>query len=97
MENGFYGQILCLHAHNTNLVTDNNDPTRRSNGSFEQTYQPQDFLNAIAELDDPSTSTIADEIGCSVGTAHRYLTQLAEQGDVDREEKYGAVIWSRSD
>lgn len=92
MKRDFYGEILTLNPPNTETVA--NDRPRRSNGSYTSQYEPRDFIKAIKQTKDPTTSNIADTVGCGVGTAHRYLTQLAENGELHREEKYGAVVWS---
>lgn len=95
MKNAFYGVILTLTGPYQQIVTDDSERPRRSNGSYTSEYGPEDFLAAIDELEETTTTNIAEHVGCGVGTAHRYLNDLDSDDAVNREEKYGAVIWQK--
>lgn len=97
MEQTFYGQKLIHKPSNTHVVTDDNDRARKRNGSFESEYQPEDFLEAIGDLDTPTLTNIAEYLNCGKGTAHRYLTQLKADGTADSKEIGNVLLWTRTD
>jgi len=96
MEQPFYGLILYAKLHNTRTVTDPNDRTRRSNGSFQTEYEPKDFVEAIDELDNATTSAVADHLNCGKGTAHRWLNSLEADGEVTSKKIGTVVVWTKS-
>jgi predicted ArsR family transcriptional regulator len=77
-----------------NMSTDvpydqHNDET----GQFEPTYSPEDFLEAVDELDLPTTAEVADHIGCAHRTALYHLSNLEEEERVDSRRAGRAKLW----
>lgn len=72
-----------------------NDERNKESGRFTQGYPDTDFLRAIDELDLPTTTEIAESVGCDRRTAHLRLTEsLQDQELVDvKKEVGGAYVW----
>jgi len=64
-----------------------------------QTYEDEDFVNAIKELprDLAATSEVRDAVGCSFSTAEERLDTLAEKGKVRKTETRAGDIWRVAD
>ena len=71
-----------------------NDATDAETGRFVSKYEDEDFLAALETLGEAGTRAVADEVGCNRDTARVRLTALAEQGDIERREIAGAILWS---
>ena len=68
--------------------------TRDTNSKrFQQEYRDEDFLEAVEQLDMPTATDIADELGCSKTTAANRLTELEKQEAVTAVEVGQAKVW----
>ena len=63
-------------------------------GKFTPTYTPEDFLDALGELDLPTTRDVADHVGCAHRTALHHLNQLEDEGRVMSREAGRAKLWT---
>lgn len=67
-------------------------------GQYQPEHTDQQFLDAVSELetDDtlPSTGDVANHVGCSRETARRWLTDLADQGDLRKLDVGNAFAWT---
>lgn len=66
-------------------------------GQFREEYPVQDFLRAVVELDTPTTSNVADLVGCSYDLAYRRLVNLADKGEVLKQEVGNSILWLPAD
>lgn len=75
------------------------DRDRTDNGRFtsDTIYEPSDFLAAVDGLDNPTTTDIANSVGCSNDTANRWLHQLEDDGDVTSSRIGNSLVWERAD
>jgi predicted ArsR family transcriptional regulator len=62
-------------------------------GQFTSTYEPEDFVSAVAELDLPTTADVADHVGCAHRTALHHLNKLEDRGELDSRMAGRAKIW----
>lgn len=66
-------------------------------GKFTPTYTPEDFLEAVGELDLPTTGDVADHVGCAHRTALHHLNQLEDDDRVTSRTAGRAKLWALSD
>lgn len=66
-------------------------------GKFTPTYTPEDFLEAIRELNLPTTAEVADHVGCAHRTALHHLNELEESGEVASRQAGRAKLWMLDD
>lgn len=59
---------------------------RDGEGKYTEEYPDSAFIDAVRGLPVPSTQKVADEVGCSYDLAYRRLTDLFEEGKIEREE-----------
>jgi len=64
-------------------------------GKFTDQYSREEFIEAVEELDIVTTTKVADYVGCSYDLAYRRLHELAEEGEINKEDAGGLFIWSR--
>ncbi|QCC57277.1 winged helix-turn-helix domain-containing protein (plasmid) [Natrinema thermotolerans] len=63
---------------------------------FEAEYTDGDFLEAVRNCTVPSTSNIAEAVGCRRRTALRRLKKLEDQGEIGSETLGGgSKVWTR--
>lgn len=63
-------------------------------GQYSSSWSDADFLEALRELDGVAgTHDVADRVGCSRRTAYRWLTDLAEQNEVQQRTAGRELIW----
>lgn len=67
----------------------------KETGQFNQEYPRDQFIEAIDELGTPTTSSIANYVGCSYNLAYRRLTKLAEDGEISKTKVGKTYLWSR--
>lgn len=64
-------------------------------------YLDREFLEAIEKADLPTSSNLADIVGCSRGTAYFRLNDLWDEGVVDRYSSSNGVkevhLWEITD
>jgi len=62
-------------------------------GRFEPTFSEQEVLDAVENVDDGTTTEIAETVGCAYRTAYEYLTRLESNGRVTRRKIGTASVW----
>jgi len=83
---GFMGETLAPPA----MPYDERD---EESGQFTPTFSDEDFLDAARAGELPSTSEIADAVGCKYRTAYERLNRL-EEDDLVRSKKVGnSLVW----
>lgn len=55
------------------------------------------FLEAVNDLEQATTSKVAEEVGCSYDLAYRRLKELEGNGDVEAVTVGNAYLWSLSE
>lgn len=73
------------------------DERNDESGQFTPTYSADDFLEAIPKADPPTTSNIGEIVGCEYRTAYKWLNDLADEGQVERQNVGNSLIWSVSE
>ena len=63
-------------------------------GRYEEEYSDEMFLSAVSITSPSTTSSIANEVGCSYDLAYRRLHTLEEEGELTKEEIGGTFVWS---
>lgn len=66
-------------------------------GKFTPTFSPEDFLEAVGNLDLPTTSDVAEEVGCAHRTALHHLNQLEDDGRLASRQAGRAKLWMISE
>ncbi|WP_211225983.1 hypothetical protein [Haloplanus natans] len=74
----------------SDVTHDKHDETT---GKFAAEYSAEDFVDAVAALDLPTTSDVADAVGCAHRTALHHLNRLAEEGRLDSRMAGRAKLW----
>jgi len=73
-----------------NVGSDRDDDS----GKFTEQYPTEAFLDAVASIDNATTSKVAEKVGCSYDLAYRRLHSLADDGKVVRTKVGGILMWS---
>ncbi|WP_254810701.1 ArsR family transcriptional regulator [Natronosalvus amylolyticus] len=70
--------------------------SRDSKGRFDSSaaYSDQEFIDAVGELDLPTTVDVANVVGCGHSTAHGRLKSLEDSGDLESRSVGSALVWS---
>ncbi|WP_323677580.1 transcriptional regulator [Halorubellus sp. PRR65] len=71
------------------------DERDANTGQYNEQYPRKAFLTAITTTDPPTTSNIADAVGCSYDLAYRRLTNLADTDHVTNTDVGGTYLWHR--
>lgn len=73
-------------------------PERRdeTTGKFTEQFTRWEFLAGIEGTDTPTTSAVAEYVGCSYDLAYRRLHELEDEGVVTKEEIGGSFLWERT-
>jgi hypothetical protein len=66
-------------------------------GQFKSSYDDEEFLNAVASNDLPSTSAVADAVGCGYRTAYDRLRRLEDNGAVVSRTVGNSLVWLDTD
>jgi len=66
-------------------------------GQFQEEYPVRSFLEAVQELENPTTSNVADYIGCSYDLAYRRLNELAARDELRKEVVGSSLLWFPSE
>lgn len=74
----------------SDVTHDKHDETT---GKFAAEYSAEDFVDAVATLDLPTTSDVADAVGCAHRTALHHLNRLEEEGRLDSRMAGRAKLW----
>lgn len=80
---------MGLNGSGSPVPYDRHDDT----GKFTPTYTPEDFLEAVEELDLPTTAEVAEHVGCAHRTALHHLNALAADGRVASRTAGRAKLW----
>lgn len=62
-------------------------------GKFSEEYSDEDFLDAVESLELPSTSDVANYIGCSYTLAYHRLNTLSEREELNKIEIGNSFAW----
>lgn len=62
-------------------------------GKFTPTYSPEDFIEAVEELDLPTTAEVAEYVGCAHRTALHHLNSLEAESRVTSRQAGRAKLW----
>lgn len=66
-------------------------------GRFIEEFPLQTFIDAVRTLDTPTTTNVAEAVGCSYDLAYRRLKDLEAAGEVESTEIGSAFLWSTVD
>jgi len=66
---------------------------RDEEGKYSETYPDSAFLKAVHQLPVASTQNVAEEVSCSYDLAYRRLSDLFEEGELEREEVGNSFIY----
>jgi hypothetical protein len=58
---------------------------------------PEEFLEAVRPHDRPTTSEVADAVGCKYRTAYDRLGRLEDDGRIKSREVENSLVWLASD
>lgn len=62
-------------------------------GQYKEEFPVQVFLNAVNKLETPTTTNVAETVGCSYDLAYRRLNQLADQGKLQKQSVGNSLLW----
>lgn len=65
-------------------------------GEYRKGYADAEFLEAVEQLNLPTTPDVARRVGCNRRTAYIRLHELQDRGEVSNRKVGGALIWSRN-
>lgn len=69
-------------------------PNRDENsGKFTEEYPDKAFLDAVEQIETPTTVQISNEVGCSYNLAYRRLKELVEKKKVQCEKIGSSFVW----
>lgn len=86
------GKALSGWTSSVCVVTER--PRDSDDGTYEPEYSDDSFLKAIREQSLPTTTDVADTVGCDRSTAHYRLGKLADADRVESEQVGNAKVWS---
>lgn len=64
-------------------------------GKFTEQYGDEAFIQAVENVENATTTEIAEEVGCSYDLAYRRLNALAQSNEVNRTKIGSSFVWSR--
>jgi hypothetical protein len=82
-------ETLCSDCHNQSHAN-----LEGNHDHFEQKYPPEDFVAAVEGLELPTTSEVAEYVGCAHRTALHHLNQLEDNGRLTSRMAGRAKIWA---
>jgi hypothetical protein len=62
-------------------------------GKFKATYDPNEFVTAVAVLELPTTADVAERVDCPHRTALHHLNKLEDQGRLSSRKVGPAKVW----
>lgn len=91
-----------LYPRSNNAITTGNMPQLvpdrkrdEDTGRYQEEYPPEEVVAAIRQHGGQAASSdVAEELGCSRGTAYYKLRAMAEQGYVESQIIGGINIWT---
>jgi len=81
-------------AGDVSAVSERNPERDEETGRFSDHYPDEEFLTAIHECDLPTTTEVADGVGCNRRTAYVRLTELEDREDVTSRKVGTALVWA---
>jgi hypothetical protein len=63
-------------------------------GKYAEEYPDEAFLAAVDTVSPATTSSLADEVGCSYDLAYRRLQTLEAEGRLTSEDIGGSFLWA---
>ena len=57
----------------------------------------EEFVDSVGAHDFPTTTEIADDVGCKYRTAYERLNRLADEGRVARRKIGSSLVWTTTD
>lgn len=66
----------------------------KETGKFNEKYPDEEFIDAVESLEFPSTSAVADYVGCSYTLAYHRLNTLVEQDILNKVEVGNSFAWA---
>ena len=66
----------------------------KDSGKFTKQYPTEKFLTAVNEIDNATTTEVADSVGCSYDLAYHKLTELSENGEITKTKVGSAFMWN---
>jgi len=65
-------------------------------GKFTEQYPRTAFIQAVASIENATTTEVAKEVGCSYDLAYRRLNALESEDEIERITVGSAFIWTSS-
>lgn len=69
------------------------DERDEDTGQFQSSFEDEEFLDAVASGDLPTTSDVADAVGCEYRTAYDRLKRLEEDGALTSRIVGNSLVW----
>lgn len=69
------------------------DERDEDSGQFTPTFTDEEFLSAVESSDLPTTSEVADVVGCKYRTAYARLGELEDEGAVTSRKVGNSLVW----
>lgn len=63
-------------------------------GRFRQEFADEDFLEAVRNADLPTTSDVAESVGCKYRTAYSRLGNLEDKGRITSRQVGNSLVWA---
>lgn len=70
-----------------------NDARDETSGRFSEKFTDDEFINAVREADLPTTSEVAEAVGCKYRTAYGRLGDLEENGRLASRKVGNSLVW----
>lgn len=65
-------------------------------GQYSEEFGRELFLAAVENVENATTSKVAEQVGCSYDLAYRRLKELDEAGKVESRKVGNSYLWSLS-
>jgi len=69
------------------------DERDEDSGQFTPAFTDEEFLSAVGGHDLPTTSDVADAVGCKYRTAYARLGELEDEGTVTSRKVGNSLVW----
>jgi len=69
------------------------DERDEDTGQFQPTFSDDEFLSTVSNANLPTTSEVADSVGCEYRTAYARLRDLEEAGKVESRTVGNSLVW----
>lgn len=78
-------------------VSERNPERDDDTGQFSDHYPDEEFLTVVREADLPTTTEVAEAVGCDRRTAYVRLNELEECGTVSSRKIGRTLVWKIAD